>query len=79
MIGRMSGPLAGAIGEGNCDGIAMLMNGDDVVGEYSASSSARIRRAPMPATRDLWRRHRRSEVHNDGEIYAAIVWRLRHI
>ena len=34
MIGHMSGPIAGAIGEGNSDGIAMLVNGDDVVGEY---------------------------------------------
>ena len=46
MIGHMSGPIAGAIGEGNSDGIAMLVNGDDVVGEYSASSPGGIRRAP---------------------------------
>ena len=50
MIGHMSGPLAGAIGEGNSDGIALLVNGDDVVGEYSSSSQAESGGTPMPAT-----------------------------
>ena len=38
MIGGMDGPLAGAIGEGNSDGIAMLINGDDRIGEYVTST-----------------------------------------
>ena len=40
MIGGMSGVMSGAIGEGNSDLCALLMNpGNDVVGEYSASGS----------------------------------------
>ena len=35
MIGSMSGPIAGAIGEGMGDVLALLFNDDDVVGEYS--------------------------------------------
>ena len=44
MIGGMSGPLAGAIGEGMSDGLAMLVNGDDVIGEYSYGNPLGIRR-----------------------------------
>ena len=76
MIGSMSGPLAGAVGEGNSDGIAMLVNGDDVIGEYSASGPLGIRRyryANYPLT---YADVNGAEVHNDGEIYAAIIWRL---
>jgi hypothetical protein len=46
MIGHMSGPIAGAIGEGNSDGIALLINGDDCIGEYGTSSPCGFRRAP---------------------------------
>ena len=86
MIGHMSGPLAGAIGEGNSDGIAMLINGDDVVGEYSASSPGGIRRAPYagyPLTygtvvtrrRGTQRRRdlRRNRVENDGAVRRAVA------
>jgi extracellular elastinolytic metalloproteinase len=81
MIGRMSGPLAGAIGEGMADACALLINDDnDVVAEYSASDARGIRSAP-------YTNHPRSygtigvaagspQVHFDGEIYAAILWRL---
>ncbi|HZI29271.1 MAG TPA: M36 family metallopeptidase [Gemmatimonadaceae bacterium] len=81
MIGHMSGPIAGAIGEGNSDGIAMLVNGDDVVGEYSASSPGGIRRAPYagyPLTYGTVG-GADGQVHNDGEIYAAIVWRMMEL
>jgi extracellular elastinolytic metalloproteinase len=36
MIGGMSGPLAAAIGEGMSDVLAIVINKDDVVGEYLA-------------------------------------------
>jgi hypothetical protein len=76
MIGHMSGPLAGAIGEGNSDGIAMLINGDDVVGEYSGSSPGGIRRAPYTDYPLTYGDVTGAEVHADGEIYAAVVWRM---
>jgi len=76
MIGGMSGPLAGAIGEGNSDGIAMLINGNDVVGEYSGSSPTGIRRAPYAGYPLTYGNVTGAEVHNDGEIYAAVVWRM---
>jgi hypothetical protein len=76
MIGGMSGPLAGALGEGNSDGIAMLINGDDRLGEYSASSPAGIRRAPYAGYPLTYGNVTGAEVHNDGEIYAAVIWRL---
>ena len=76
MIGHMSGPLAGAIGEGNSDGIAMLVNGDDVVGEYSSSSPGGIRRFPYAGYPNTYSDVNGAGVHNDGEIYAAIVWRM---
>jgi extracellular elastinolytic metalloproteinase len=81
MIGRMSGPLAGAIGEGMSDGCALLINdNNDVVAEYSASDPRGIRSAP-------YTNHPRTygtigvaagspQVHFDGEIYGAIVWKM---
>ena len=55
MIGHMSGAIAGAIGEGNSDGIAMLINGDDVMGEYGTSSPVGFRRFPYAGyPNDLW-------------------------
>ena len=46
MIGSMSGPMSGAIGEGMSDVLAIVINGDDRVGEYSASDPLGIRSAP---------------------------------
>jgi hypothetical protein len=76
MIGGMSGPLAGAIGEGDSDGIAMLINGDDRIAEYSTSSPAGFRRAPYAGYPLTYGNVTGAEVHNDGEIYAAVIWRL---
>jgi extracellular elastinolytic metalloproteinase len=76
MIGGMSGPLAGAIGEGNSDGIAMLVNGDDVIGEYSASNPLGIRRHRYENYPLTYANVTGAEVHDDGEIYAAIVWKM---
>lgn len=79
MIGGMSGPLAGAIGEGNSDGIAMLINGDDVIGEYSYSNPNGIRRHRYAGYPLTYADVDGAEVHNDGEIYAAIVWRMMEL
>lgn len=76
MIGGMSGPLAGAIGEGNSDGIAMLVNGDDVMGEYSSSNPLGIRRYRYENYPLTYANVTGAEVHDDGEIYAAIVWKM---
>ena len=76
MIGGMDGPLAGAIGEGNSDGIAMLINGDDRIGEYVTSNPNGIRRAPYAGYPLTYGNVTGAEVHNDGEIYAAAIWRL---
>ena len=76
MIGGMSGPLAGAVGEGASDGVAMLINGDDVVGEYSSSNPLGIRRFRYAGYPLGYGDVTGAEVHDDGEIYAAIVWRM---
>jgi hypothetical protein len=78
MIGRMSGPLAGAIGEGMADACALLINDEnDVIAEYSGSNPAGIRSAPYT---NYGRSYAEIDpdrgVHFNGEIYAAIIWRL---
>ena len=79
MIGGMSGPLAGAVGEGNSDGIAMLINDDDKIGEYSSSNPNGIRRYPYAGYPLTYANVTGTEVHNDGEPYAAIVWRMMEL
>ena len=88
MIGSMSGPIAGAIGEGMSDVCAMLLTavgdqggkltaGADVVGEYSASLAGGIRRQPYAGYNLItYGGLSGASVHNDGEVYAAIGWRL---
>lgn len=88
MIGSMSGPMSGAIGEGMSDVCAMLMTaiqggrrsllpGADRIGEYSFSNAFGIRRQPY-AGYDLttYGQLEGESVHNDGEVYAAIGWRM---
>jgi hypothetical protein len=79
MIGGMSGPLAGAIGEGASDVVVFMVNGDDVVGEYSASSATGIRRYRYAGYPLTYANVTGAEVHDDGEIYAAAMWRLREL
>jgi extracellular elastinolytic metalloproteinase len=77
MIGRMSGPMSGAIGEGMSDVLAIVMNGDDRVGEYSFSDARGIRSVPYASyTRTYAQLYPLTEVHLDGELYAAIGWRM---
>jgi extracellular elastinolytic metalloproteinase len=79
MIGGMSGPMAGALGEGMSDVCAILMNGDDVIGEYAFSDSKGIRREPYGAYTRTYKDMVDGEVHNDGELYGAIGWKLRSL
>ncbi len=76
MIGGMSGPLAGAVGEGMSDVLAVVLNEDDRVGEYASSSPLGIRRAPYTGYPRTYGDVDGAEVHDDGEIYGAIGWRL---
>ena len=78
MIGKMSGPVAGGIGEGMSDTLSVIINDDPIVGEYSFSDPTGIRNhsyedyasfrtyADVPFT----------EVHDTGELYGAIGWDL---
>lgn len=79
MIGRMSGPMSGAIGEGMSDVLAIVINNNDVVGEYSFSDPLGIRSAPYTNYPRTYGDVTGSEVHFDGEVYAAIGWRLWEI
>jgi extracellular elastinolytic metalloproteinase len=77
MIGRMSGPMSGAVGEGMSDVLSILINGDDVVAEYSFSDPIGIRSAPYTNYSRTYGDVAGTGVHFDGEVYAAIGWRLR--
>ncbi|HEY0156360.1 MAG TPA: M36 family metallopeptidase [Thermoanaerobaculia bacterium] len=80
MIGSMSGPMSGAIGEGMADVLAITINGDDRVGEYSASDALGIRSAPYANfPRTYGSVTGANGVHYDGEIYGAIGWKLREL
>jgi hypothetical protein len=76
MIGRMSGPLAGAIGEGMSDVLAIVINDDDRVAEYSLSDPIGLRSAPYTNYGRTYGDIAGTGVHFDGEVYGAIGWRL---
>jgi hypothetical protein len=86
MIGSMSGVTAGAIGEGMSDLCAMLLTtyseggsviaGADRIGEYSASDARGIRRDPYDGYPRTYKDVAGASVHDDGEIYAAIGWKM---
>ncbi|MFN0105024.1 MAG: M36 family metallopeptidase [Bryobacteraceae bacterium] len=77
MIGSMSGCMSGAIGEGASDSVAVLMNADDVVGEYSFNNANGIRRFPYTNYPLKYDDLSGSSVHSNGELFAAIMWRAR--
>ena len=79
MIGSMGGPLSGAIGEGMSDTLAIYLNNDDRVGEYSFNNSNGIRRERYTNYSRTYDDVTGNSVHNDGEIYAAAMWRLRQL
>jgi hypothetical protein len=76
MIGRMDGPMSGAIGEGMSDVLAIIVNNDDVVGEYAFSDPLGIRSEPYANYSRTYGDIAGTEVHFDGELYGAIGWRL---
>jgi hypothetical protein len=77
-IGKMSGAMAGAIGEGMSDVLAVVSNGDDTVAEYSTSDSFGIRTRPYTGYFSFrtYGDVAGTGVHFDGEVYGAIGWRL---
>lgn len=77
MIGSMSGCMSGAIGEGASDVLAILMNNDDVVGEYSYNSLNGIRRYPYTNYPLRYNNLSGTSVHANGELFAAIMWRAK--
>ena len=79
MIGGMSGPLAGAIGEGMSDTLAIILNEDDRVGEYAFGNPIGIRTAPYTNYPRTYGDVAGTDVHFDGEVYGAIGWRLFEI
>jgi hypothetical protein len=79
MIGGMSGTMSGAVGEGMSDVLAVLLNGDDVVAEYSTSSPGGIRSEPFDGYSRTYGDFSGDGIHFDGEIYAAIGWRLGEV
>ncbi len=79
MIGIMVGPLAGAVGEGMSDILAILINEDDIVGEYAVGHPGGYRRAPYTNYPRTYGDVTGAEEHDDGEVYAAIGWRLFEI
>ena len=76
MIGSMSGPISGAIGEGMSDVLAIILNDHDRVAEYSASSDLGIRSAPYTNYPRTYGAVAGTGVHFDGEVYGAIGWQL---
>ena len=76
MIGHMNGSLAGAVGEGMSDVCALLLNEDDVIGEYSFDDPVGVRRFRYDGYPNTYGDVTGAEVHADGEIYAAIGWKL---
>ena len=77
MIGSMSGNVSGAIGEGMSDVLAIVMNDDDAVGEYSFANSRGIRSSRYSDHQDTIGDFNGSRgVHRNGEIIAATIWDL---
>ena len=76
MIGSMSGPMSGAIGEGASDTVAFLLNGDDRIGEYSFADPLGIRRQAYASYVGSYKDVTGGEVHNDGELYAAAMYQV---
>ncbi|MFC1719793.1 M36 family metallopeptidase [Pseudomonadota bacterium] len=79
MIGSMSGPMSGAIGEGMGDVLSFMMNGRPTVGQYATGSTAGIRSESYEGYSRTYGDFSGAEVHDDGEIYAAAVWKVRSI
>lgn len=77
MIGNMSGPVSGAIGEGMGDVLAIVANDDDAVGEYAANRANGIRSERYGVYSRTLGDFVGNSVHRDGEIYAATIWAMK--
>lgn len=77
MIGSMSGSVPGALGEGLADVLAIIVNDNDVVGEYSANNVNGIRSSRYETHPDTIGDFNSTRgVHRNGEIIAATMWNL---
>ena len=77
IVGGMSGNVAGALGEGMSDVIAVLFTNQDAVGEYALNNTIGIRSQRYSLhTETLANFNVTRGVHRNGEIYAAAIWRL---
>jgi len=76
MIGNMSGPISGAIGEGMGDVLAVITGDDAEIAEYSGSDPAGIRSDSYEGYGRTYGDIIGEEIHFDGEVYAAIGWDL---
>ncbi|OFW98657.1 MAG: hypothetical protein A3E78_11580 [Alphaproteobacteria bacterium RIFCSPHIGHO2_12_FULL_63_12] len=75
MIGSMSGNVSGAIGEGMSDVLAIVVNNEDRVGEYSTQDPDGIRSVRYSLHQDTIGDFLASRgVHRNGEIIAATLW-----
>ena len=75
MIGSMSGNVPGAIGEGMSDVLAIIMNNQDAVGEYSFNNANGIRSSRYSVHPDTIGDFASTRgVHRNGEIIAATMW-----
>lgn len=76
MIGNMSGSVSGAIGEGASDVLAIIINDQDTVGEWSfaAFGPGGIRSQPYGSYTRNMSNFTGTSVHFNGEIYAAAMW-----
>ena len=68
--------MAGAIGEGASDALAVFMNLDDRIGEYAFADAEGIRSAPYATLKKDYSSMTGVEVHDDGEVYGRIAWLL---
>jgi len=76
MIGRMDGPMSGAIGEGMSDVLSVIVNNDDAVAEYSVGNTLGLRSERYANYSRTYADVAGTEVHFDGELYGAIGWRV---
>jgi extracellular elastinolytic metalloproteinase len=76
MIGSMSSRMSGAIGEGMSDVLAVIVNDDPVVAEYSISDPTGIRSESYEGYSRTYGDVAGEEIHFDGEVYGAIGWDL---
>ncbi len=74
-IGSMSGNVPGAIGEGMGDTLAIIVNNEDRVGEYSTLDPDGIRSIRYSLHQDTIGDFSSARgVHRNGEIIAATLW-----